>query len=255
MKFKELGKPENPVVILLHGEGLSWWSTESAARLLMTKYRVIMPILDGHGEDAETEFDSIENSAEKLIHFVDRSCGGRIFALCGFSLGAQIAAQVLAERSDIAEYAVLESALVQPGHSRAREIPKTLIRVFLHFMRLHWFSDLQAKMKSVPRELLEQYYRDVQKISMPSLIHILNSRRNFHIPVTLKDTRAKVLVLVGSRETIEMKFSCGLLKKAIPNSRMVVARGMRHGELSISHSQEYVRLLEEWFSKKTSSDS
>jgi pimeloyl-ACP methyl ester carboxylesterase len=72
MKFKELGKPENPVIFLLHGEGLSWWSTESAARRLMKKYRVIMPVLDGHGEDAETEFISIENHI----------CSVRIFHWC-----------------------------------------------------------------------------------------------------------------------------------------------------------------------------
>jgi pimeloyl-ACP methyl ester carboxylesterase len=254
MKFKELGKPENPVIFLLHGEGLSWWSTESAARRLMKKYRVIMPVLDGHGEDAETEFISIENSAETLIHFIDRSFGGHIFALCGFSIGAQIAAQVLAERAEIAEYAVLESALVQSGHSRAWEIPKALIQLSLRLMRLRPIARLAAKQRSLPDELFEPYYRDSQKISLASAVNMLRSSRNFHIPISLQNTRASVLILAGSRESIKMKLSSGLLKKAIPNSRIVISRGMRHGELSIARSGEYVHLLEEWFSKKPPSD-
>lgn len=251
MKFKELGSPENPIVILLHGEGLSWWSTESAARRLMGKYRVIMPILDGHGEDAETEFVSIEDSAEKLIHFIDHSCDGRIFALCGFSLSAQIAAQVLTQRPEIAEYAVLESALVRPGHTRALEIPKALIRLSLRLICLRPIARLMAKKGSLPNELFPQYYRDLPKISLTSTVHMIGSYRNFHVPISLKDTCAKVLILVGSGESAERKLSAGLLKKAVPNSRLIIVRGMRHGELSIAHSDEYVRLLKEWFAQES----
>jgi hypothetical protein len=61
-------------------------------------------------------------------------------------------------------------------------------------------------------------------------------------------TKAKVLILVGSRESAERKLSAGLLKKVVPGSRLVVAQGMRHGEFSIKYPASYVRTLEQWFS-------
>lgn len=248
MKFMELGKTENPAVILLHGGGLSWWSVEEQARLLQRKYRVVMPIIDGHGEDAGTDFTGIGDSAEKLLGFIDRGCGGRVFALCGLSLGAQIAAAVLAARPEIAEYAVLESILVQPGHTQRQSIPEVLIRCSHGLIQYRWFSKLQARAEFLPAKLFEPYFRDARIISEKSLARILNSNGDFHIPTGLGQTKAKVLILVGSGEKAEMKLSAGLLKKAIPESRLVVARGMRHGEFSIKHPESYVRVLEQWFS-------
>ncbi|MVB10915.1 Alpha/beta hydrolase family protein [Caprobacter fermentans] len=249
MKFKELGQPEHPVVILLHGGGLSWWSVEGAARLLTDEYRVVMPIIDGHGEDGGMDFLSIRDSAEKLIRFIDRACGGRVFALCGLSLGGQIAAEALAERRDIADFAVLESVLVQPGHDRGGTVPEPLIRLSYGLIRFRFFAKLQAKALSLPDELFEPYFRDTQELTLNSLIHILKSNGDFHLPISLKDTGARVLILVGSGESAEMKLSAGLLKKAIPGSRLIISKGMRHGELSIAHCGEYVRLLRQWFSE------
>lgn len=248
MKFMELGGPEHPAVILLHGGGLSWWSVEETARLLQKRYYVVMPVIDGHGEDGENTFISIEDSAEKLIRFADRRTGGHVFALCGLSLGAQIAAQAISDRTDLAEYAVLESALVQPGYGQGRRIPSSLLRLSHGLLRRRWFAKLQARAESLPEGLFEPYFRDTGRISLRSLENILKGSGNFRIPASLRNTKAKTLILAGSRESAEMKLSAGLLKKIIPESRLVIARGMRHGELSISHSAEYVRLLEQFFS-------
>ena len=247
MKFRELGKAENPAVILLHGEGLSWWSAEKAGRLLQNQYHIILPILDGHGEEGETAFIGIADSAEKLIRFVDRRFGGHVFAVCGLSLGGQIAARVIAERPDFAEYAVLESVLVQPGYGQNYRISKLPVRLFLFLMHVRPFAKLQARFHSIPKEQFEPFYRDFRKISLISFQKILGDSRSFRLPVNLGNTKAKVLILAGSGESAERKLSAGLLKKAIPGSRLTIVRGMRRG-VSIAHSKEYVHLLEPWFS-------
>ncbi|MCI1966622.1 MAG: alpha/beta hydrolase [Oscillospiraceae bacterium] len=249
MKFMELGKKENPVVLLLHGEGLSWWSVEETARLLQKKYRVVMPVLDGHGEDAGTDFISTADSARKLLRFIDHSCGGHVFAICGISLGAQTAAEVLAARPEAARYAVLENVLVQPGHSRSMQIPDFLFCIFQRLMRLRFFARLRANRLALPQELFESYFRDSNRISLRSLKNILDSERNFHIPVSLNQTKAGALVLIDSKESVERKLSAGLLKNAIPKSRLVAAHGMHCGELCTAHSKKYVALLQELFAE------
>ncbi len=37
------------VILLLHGGGLSWWNFRESGKRLGERYRVILPILDGHG--------------------------------------------------------------------------------------------------------------------------------------------------------------------------------------------------------------
>ena len=114
MKYKEFGDRTNPTVILLHGEGLSWWSFTDIIPLLETEYHIVTPVIDGHGEDGATPFLSIQDSAQKLVRYIDTNYQGKVLAICGLSLGGQIAAEVLSRRAGIAEYAIIQSASVVP---------------------------------------------------------------------------------------------------------------------------------------------
>ncbi len=61
MLFTEKGDKSLPTIILLHGNGLSDWSWDRVVKELQEEYHIVTPIIDGHGEDFETEFTSIEN--------------------------------------------------------------------------------------------------------------------------------------------------------------------------------------------------
>ena len=51
MKFHEFGDKNSPDIILIHGGGNSWWNYLRQARILSEEYHVILPTLDGHGEE------------------------------------------------------------------------------------------------------------------------------------------------------------------------------------------------------------
>ena len=51
MKFHEFGDRNLPPIILIHGGGSSWWNYLRQARILSEDYRVILPTLNGHGEE------------------------------------------------------------------------------------------------------------------------------------------------------------------------------------------------------------
>ena len=74
---------------------------------------MVLPTLDGHG-DSDAPFISIEENAARLISYIDVHFGGQILAIGGLSLGGQIAVEMLSQRSDICQYALIESALVKP---------------------------------------------------------------------------------------------------------------------------------------------
>ncbi|HBT95696.1 MAG TPA: alpha/beta hydrolase [Coriobacteriia bacterium] len=231
------------MVILLHGGGLSSWATRPVAARLEKNYRTFTPIIDGHGEDYEKTFSSIEDCAAELIDYIDKEHQGKVFALCGLSLGAQIAVEVLAQRSAIADYAIIESALVTPIKMMSALATLTY-GLGYGLIKKRWFSQMQAKELLIPDDMFKDYYRDTAKMSKQSLINISKSNAGYSLPQTLSKTEAKVLVVVGGKERTFMKASATKLHSAIKSSRLYVAQDLKHGELSICKPDQYLDVFE-----------
>ena len=86
MQYVEYGAHKLQTVILLHGGGLSWWNYRDVAQLLSDRFHVVLPILDGHA-DSDAPFNSIEDTAAKIISYIDEHFGGKVLAVGGLSLG------------------------------------------------------------------------------------------------------------------------------------------------------------------------
>lgn len=246
MLFKEFGNPEAPTTILLHGGGLSWWSLKNVASLLKPEYHVVTPIIDGHGEDADETFISIEKSAEKLVEYIGSNCGGKVFALGGLSLGAQIVVEALSTQADIADYAIIESALVYPMRG-TKTLMVTACQISYWLIKNRWFSKLQAKALCVPNDMFEEYYSDSVRMSKQSLVNIVLSNGTYELKDEIRNTKAKALIIVGEKEGAALKKSATKLHQTIPHSKLYTAPKMKHGEMSLVHSERYVELLKEFF--------
>jgi pimeloyl-ACP methyl ester carboxylesterase len=242
MLFKETSNNELPTIVLLHGGGLSSWSLQAVIEQLQSEFHVVTPIIDGHGENDNNEFISIQDSADKLINYIDINCKGRVFAIGGLSIGAQIVTEVLSQRANIAEYAILESALVYPIRGTAALTVPTY-KLFYGLVKKKWFSKMQAKTLCVPTNKFEQYYQDSLKITKQSLINITLSNGNFHLKSSISNTKSKVLIIVGEHELNIMKKSARQLHEVIKNSELYIAPAMKHGELSLVYPTKYVELL------------
>lgn len=64
--------------------------------MLSDRYHVILPTLDGHGEEYKKDYISTEHSAKQIMEYIKKNCGGKLFAVGGVSLGGQIAIGVVA---------------------------------------------------------------------------------------------------------------------------------------------------------------
>ncbi len=242
MKYKEFGDKTRPTIILLHGGGLSWWSLQNITGYLQRDYHVVTPIIDGHGEDGATAFISIHDSSVNLIHYIDENYNGKVFALGGLSLGAQIAVEVLSKREDIAQYAIIESALVCPVKN-VTWFMAPLCRLSYGLISKRWFSKLQARSLCIQKDMFEQYYSDSLNMSKESLIHMIVSNCSYIAPDALKNTKAKTLIIIGSKEVRKMDQSLRKLMDMIPDSQVCIADGMRHGEFSLVHYMEYLAVI------------
>ena len=122
MRVLEFGQQNTDVILLLHGGGLSWWNYREAARMLSGQYHVVLPILDGHA-DSDAPFATIEETAARVICYIDDHFDGQIMALGGLSLGGQIAVEILSQRKDICRYAsVIIMAVIVPMFSLYNQV-------------------------------------------------------------------------------------------------------------------------------------
>ena len=241
MNAVEFGKENSQVIILLHGGGLSWWNYREAASLLSVRYHVVIPLLDGHAGSG-CAFITIEDTAEKLKKFIEANFGGKVFAIGGLSLGGQILTQLLSAAPDICQYAVMESVLVIPMRL-TNLLVGPMVSMSYGLIQMRWFSKIQFQQLHMRPDLFEEYYRDTCQISKKDMTAILKSNSSYTLKHSLTDTSAKILIAVGAKELPIMKRSASMIHHALPGSRLHILPGFQHGDLSINHPEEYVKLL------------
>ena len=81
MIFHEFGDCTLPHIMLIHGGGNAWWNYLRQACVLARHYHVILPTLDGHGEECQTPYVSTERTADQLMDYIQQHSGGHLFAL------------------------------------------------------------------------------------------------------------------------------------------------------------------------------
>ncbi len=238
MNYKEYGLKNKDIIILLHGGGLSWWNYIDEIGLLEDEFHIVIPILDGHS-DSDTNFISIENNASEIINFINENYNGKVKLIGGLSLGGQVLLEILSRNPNICEYAVIESALVIPMKFTYKMI-EPIFNLTYGLTKKSWFSKLQFKNLKIKNSLYDLYYEDTCKISKNNLIAFMKSNSSYELKDTLSRTRAKVLILVGSKERSIMKKSAVKIAELIPNSELEILQGYYHGDISINHADDYV---------------
>ena len=240
----EFGQCNTDVILLLHGGGMSWWNYREAAQKLAEQYHVVLPVLDGHAGSG-APFTTIEENAAKLVSYVDTRFGGQVLAIGGLSLGGQIAVEMLSQRKDICRYALLESVLVKPMKLTHALIEPTFGMSY-GLIKQKWFAKLQADFLGIPRALFDDYYRDTCTVSKADMIAFLKANSIYTIKSGLSETKAKVKIAAGAKEQKNMRDSAVLLNQAIPGSSMEILPELRHGDLSLSKPERYVKILTDW---------
>ena len=238
MNYIEYGKQNKDVIILLHGGGLSWWNYREEAEMLQKNFRVILPILDGHSE-SDRDFATIESNASEIIDFIDENFDGSVLLMGGLSLGGQILLEILSQRGNICEYAIIESALVVPSRLTYSMI-KPVFGSCYGLIRHKWFSQLQFKSLKIKQELFDDYYKDTCGITKQNMIAFLQANSLYSIKPSIEHCSAKTYVFVGEKENRSMKSSTRIIHQKIGGSTLHILPHMAHGEFSINNAGSYV---------------
>ena len=243
MNYIEYGKENSDVIVLLHGGGLSWWNYREVAEELSSDFRVVLPILDGHTERTD-DFTSIEDNAARIIRFIEEQFGGSILLLGGLSLGAQIALEILSQKRDICQYALIESALVIPSKATYAMI-KPAFGSCYGLIKQRWFAKLQFKSLRIKQELFEDYYRDTCGITKSNMIAFLEANSLYNIKPSIADCSVKAYVFVGEKENAAMRKSAMIIHEKLRGSLLQVLPRMYHGDFSINNAKDFADKIRE----------
>jgi pimeloyl-ACP methyl ester carboxylesterase len=107
LNYREWGRPDGAVVLLLHGLTSSSLSWRNVAPVLGQQFRVIAPDARGHGGSQWTHDYSFELMRDDVVHFMER-LGILAAIVIGHSMGAVTAYQLAATRPDLIRLLVLE---------------------------------------------------------------------------------------------------------------------------------------------------
>ena len=251
MKFHEFGDKDLPSILLIHGGGSSWWNYLRQARILSEEYRVILPTLNGHGEEYQLDYVSTEDSALEILDFIKENYGGKVFAIGGVSLGGQIAMELLSLDGDIAEKVIIDGSLCIPQPKLAK-ISIFLVRLFGKLMFSKFSCKLQLGMMdkiypklAYPDELKAYYLEDLPRTPIKTLVTIYNTYMGrYKLKDTISASKAQVLYIYGEKELNCVKASAKLFQQLYPNTILYEAKGYNHGYLSAYLPQEWIDLVE-----------
>ena len=251
MKFHEFGDKNLPPILLIHGGGSSWWNYLRQARILSHKYHVILPTLNGHGEEFQKYYISTEDSAQEILNYVRQNYDGKLFAIGGVSLGGQITMELLSIDSKLAEKAIIDGSLciTQP---RLAKISIFLVSIFskLMFSKSSCKLQLSIMNKCYPRlayldELKNYFMEDMPRTPIKTLVTIYKTYIGYYkLKSSISKSKAKVLYIYGEKELNCVKASAKLFQQLHPNTILYEAKGYNHGYLSAYLPQEWLDLVE-----------
>lgn len=251
MKFHKFGDKNLPPVLLIHGGGSSWWNYLRQARLLSHNYHVILPTLNGHGEEYQEDYISTEDSAQEILNYVRQNCGRKIFAVGGVSLGGQIVMEILSLDSDIAEKAIIDGSICIPQPMLAR-FSILLVSLFGKLMFSKFSCKIQLGMmnKIYPKlayseEIKAYYLEDLPRMPIKTLVTIYKTYMGrYKLKDTISASKVQVLYIYGEKELNCVKASAKLFEQLHPNTILYEAKGYNHGYLSAYLPQEWIDLVE-----------
>jgi len=219
MKFHEFGDKNLPPIILIHGGGSSWWNYLRQARILSKEYRIILPTLNGHGEEYQLDYVSTEDSALEILDYIKANCGGKLFAIGGVSLGGQIAMELLS----------LDG--------------KLMFNKFSCKLQLSMMNKLYPKL-AYPEEIKAYYSEDLPRTPVKTLVTIYKTYMgHYKLKDTISASKAQVLYIYGEKELNCVKESAKLFHQLHSNTILYEAKGYNHGYLSAYLPQEWIDLV------------
>ncbi|WP_420115011.1 alpha/beta fold hydrolase [Pseudactinotalea sp.] len=213
-------------VLLLHGGGVGGWMWQPLIERLGHERTYLVPDLPGHDHSANQDYRSHRDTVDALVRVIESQAGGSV-SVVGFSLGAQLAVLLAAERPDLVDRVTVISAQAKPTRFPAATL--AMLGLAAPLAKNERFARAQAKELFIPADLFSDYLRVSRSLSTATLIASVGENISFTIPPAWASFPGSALMLVGAEERQMMKTSADSLAQVHARGAAEVVDGCGHG--------------------------
>lgn len=233
--MKIYGDQHLPQLLFIHGGGVGPWMWDQVIQELTTHFQCIVVTLPYHGQEVskqEGQFNESTFTIESYSHYlIDQVKGVRndkAIGVVGFSLGAQIALELLSLSPHLFKFAMINSGLCT-----STGIPSTLIKPMITMTaplaKLKSFAQLQASTLYIPASLFQSYFTLSKSITTTQLTEIMRTNMNYRLKPSFDLTTADVHITYGAKENVAIKNSARTISERLPQATTYVVPKLGHG--------------------------
>jgi len=212
---QETGAPDAPVIVFLHGVGVSGWMWRPQIEQ-MTDFHCLIPDLPEHGRSHEAGNFSINNSVEHLAELIHSYVPDGRVHIVGLSLGAQIALQLMVTVPDMIDHVVLTGASIGP--TAGSNLMTALNKLIAPLTKSGFIHHVTEHRAGIPEEYYEQFHHEQRRESADTLGRVTKEVVSFTMPPGLASIDLPLLVTVGQYEHQANIKSAVEIVASVPNA-------------------------------------
>ena len=228
----EYGRERTETILFIHGAGVAGWVWNKQLAVFSATHHCLVVDLPDHGLSLAEPFTTVEAGADSLLDLVARLGHGGKAVLVGHSLGAKLAAFMLARRPELVSRALIASALFRPSWLLSAMTSEKLFAWSLNLYRKYpALKRWQVKAFGLADPVMEAaLMASYDSLTAGALLRpTLAYANRMSLPEGLVAASDKpVMLLAGSREPAAMKRSLADLATALPQAESHILPGCDH---------------------------
>jgi len=244
---RESGPVGAPAIVFLHGGRLSGWSWDPVVERMRRRHHCLVPDLPQYGKSFQQGPFEMSRAADAVAELIRSRAGTGRAHVVGFSLGAQVGIQLMANEPTLADRAVLCGTFINtlPGVS----LTQNLLGALTRSTPLPWLMNRQwiARHAGLPEAQYEHYREDVRRMTDAHTAHIVMASAGFTVPVGLDESEVPTLFLSGEKERKFVRHWAATLAQTMPNGVDGVVNRMPH-DWPLSHPDLFASTISDWLS-------
>ena len=241
MNYLTYGNERNKAILFIHGMASTALLCYEPILKYFENYYVILVEVDGHSSSTKGDLSNLKNCCDNIEKYINDNLNGQIYGLCGFSMGATMAVDLIGRGNVSVDKVVLDAAFTIKMGIKTKPFEicfSRAIRRIQQGKRIPQFL-MDGVMGKGNNSVIEMLYQDV---SSDTIINACEFVYKYDIPIGLSNYRNPILFLRGSRESYPKK-SAIILKKYLPQLEEKVFREMGHGQYLHEYPCEYANEL------------
>ncbi|MCR5799182.1 MAG: alpha/beta hydrolase [Lachnospiraceae bacterium] len=247
MIFHTFGEKTDKTVIFIHGMLTPWQIWNDAIVHFSRQYHIIVPELDAHTEETVSSFETVEKEAESIREYVMENFGGKVFMVCGLSMGGRIAATFAGLPDIHTDNLVLDGApLIRMPQIVVSMIKKNYISLIRRSQKRDPKVMESFKKSFLPEKYLDNYLKIADNMEEVSIGNIMDSVFT-GFEFKKYDETCRILCMHGTKgnEAVSKKGAVRM-KEVNPQTTINCYEGYAHAQLACFESEKWIEEVEKW---------